>query len=146
MIEKFKDGETVQDYRYRRKQKRKAAVLDVKRTLIERDGHGCRWPGCEFPKRGYRVDAAHVTHAAGIGGDPRLLRTTRDSLMRICVAHHTGPVSLHSGDLRVIPLSEHGTDGHCQFEWRNYKAKGGWEVVGIEDPFTYTPKVEDDDA
>ena len=146
MIEKFKDGETVAEYRYRRRQQRKAALVDVKRELLKRDGPGCRWPGCEFPKRGYRVDAAHVIQAAGLGGDPTLLRSTLNQLARICCQHHTGPVSLHSGDLRIVTLSEHGTNGPLQFEMRDHKAPKGWAVVGIEDPFVYIPRASDDDG
>ena len=145
MIEKFKDGETVQDYRHRRKVARKAAKADVQKELRQRDGMGCRWPGCELWKRGYVVHNVHLEDA-GMGGDPALIRTQRRKMLRLCYAHHSGVLSIHSKDLRVIPLTERGTDSECQFEMRNYKAPNGWEVVGIEDPFTFTPRETDDDG
>jgi hypothetical protein len=75
--------------------------------------------------------------AAGHGGDPTLLRGQRWQKMRICRQHHRGPVSLHSGDLRVVPLTDKGTDGPCEFQQRNSKMPNGWEVVGGEDDFTF---------
>ena len=114
VIAKFKDGETVQDYRYRRKQERKNGELAVKRELRTRDGIGCRWPGCDLWKQGHRVEAAHL-NAKGMGGDKRLLRTTLDQLIRVCHAHHQGIVSLHSGDLKIVPHTSQGTNGPCDF-------------------------------
>ena len=137
MIEKFKDGETVQDYRHRRKMDRKNELLGTKRDLRVRDGIGCRWPSCEFWKRGYRVDAAHVIIAAGMGGDPTLIRSTLYKFMRVCVQHHRGPVSLHSGDLKVVPQSSAGTNGPCDFYMRDPKAENGWALVGGEDTFSF---------
>lgn len=105
MIEKFKDGETLQDYRIKRRNERRNDERSVKTAIRVRDGIGCRWPGCEYWKRGYRVEGAHLD-AKGIGGDPKLIRTTTGNLMRVCVKHHQGPFSLHSGDLRVVFLTE----------------------------------------
>jgi hypothetical protein len=135
--EKFKDGETLAEYREKRRSRRSSAKLSVKVELKVRDGIGCRWPGCEFWRKGYIVDGAHVMQAAGSGGDPRMVRSQRHHQMRICRQHHRGPVSLHSGDLRVIPLTDKGTDGPCEFQARNPKAENGWEVVGGEDDFTF---------
>ena len=151
MIEKFKDGETVQDYRRRVKNARKAAVLDIKTELRIRDGIGCRWPGCGFWKQGYRVHGVHLEDA-GMGGDPTLIRTQRQTMIRLCARHHQGPWSIHSKDLRVVPLTEKGTDGPCAFEVRDLKSPTGWMADGVEDDFTFTrrrnPSAEesDDDA
>ena len=151
MIDKFKDGETLADYRIKRKAKRLTAKRSIDTELRVRDGIGCRWPGCDFWKKGVIVDAAHTDQAAGIGGDPTLLRGQRHQKMRICRQHHRGPVSLHSGDLRVVPLTDKGTDGPCEFQQRNPKAKGGCETVGVEDDFTFTARrnesaMEDEDG
>lgn len=152
MIEKFKDGETLADYRIKRRNGRRSALQAIKTELRVRDGIGCRWPGCEFWKQGYRVDAAHVIQHAGHGGDPSLIRSQRHQLARICVRHHQGPFSLHSGDLKVVPLTDRGTDGPCEFHVRNDAAEHGWEVVGGEDDFTFARRRnesasdEDDDA
>ena len=149
MIEKFKDGETVQDYRRQRRLERRTAELQVKRDLRVRDGIGCRWPGCAFWKHGYRVEGAHLSDK-GMGGDPTLLRTTLDQMMRLCVRHHQGPWSLHSGDIRVVYLTERKANGPCQFEEHDPKAPYGWRVVGVEDDFTFrsrhNPAAEDTDG
>lgn len=138
MIEKFKDGETLAEYRINRRNKRRAGEVSVKTAIRVRDGIGCRWPGCVFWKRGYRVDGAHID-SKGIGGDPKLIRTTTANLIRLCVRHHgPGPDSVHSGDRRVIMLTDRGADGPCQFEVADPKAEGGWRVEGVEDDFTFT--------
>lgn len=136
VIEKFKDGETVAEYRERRRNARKNAKMTVQRELRVRDGVGCRWPGCEFWQRGYRVENAHLEDS-GMGGDPALIRTQRQKMIRLCIQHHQGRVSIHSKDLRVVPLTDKGTDGPCEFQVRNPKAEHGWETVGGEDDFTF---------
>lgn len=137
MISKFgKDGETLADYRITRRQARKAREMSVKKAIRVRDGIGCRWPGCEFWTQGYRVEGAHLD-AKGLGGDPTLARTTSANLIRLCIRHHQGPYSLHSGDLRVVVLTTDGANGPCEFQVRNPKVEGGWETVGAEDDFTF---------
>lgn len=137
MIEKFKDGETYAEYREKRRNARKAGVPHVKTELRVRDGIGCRWPGCEFWKRGYAVHGVHLEDM-GMGGDPKLIRTQRNTMIRLCAKHHgPGPFTIHSKDLRVIPLTDKGTDGPCEFQVRNPKAEHGWETVGGEDDFTF---------
>lgn len=149
MISKFLDGETLQDYRKRRRDARRSGEQSVKTTLRVRDGIGCRWPDCQFWRQGYRVEGAHID-AKGMGGDKRLLRTTLDQMMRLCIRHHQGPRSLHSGDLRIVYLTERRTNGPCAFYYRDPKAVSGWEVAGIEDDFTFKQRenlaAEDDDA
>lgn len=149
MTSKFLNGETYAEYRAKRKASRQNAERAVKAAIRRRDGIGCRWPDCQFWKRGFRVDAAHLDDK-GMGGDPKLIRTQTSTVMRICVQHHTGPESLHSGDLRIVPLTDRGADGPCQFERRNWKSLHGWEVVGGEDSFSFaarsTMTVEDADA
>lgn len=140
MISKYQGGETLADYRIARRNKRKAAKMTIQKELRARDGIGCRWPGCEFWRKGYRVEAAHLD-ASGMGGDPSLIRTQRQKLIRICYPHHQGVCSLHSGDLRIVPVFEaRGTDGPCSFERRDPKAKDGWAVEGVEDEFTFSTR------
>lgn len=117
--------------RHDRKTKRKQADNDVKQAAKFRDGNRCRWPHCEYRHIPQVIDAAHVLQAAGMGGDPLLIRTTRDALMAICRLHHrTGVQSLHSTDLRVEPMTGEGTDGPCQFLRRD--VSGQWYVVAEE--------------
>lgn len=136
MIEKFKDGETVSEYRMKRRNARKNAIQSVKTELRVRDGIGCRWPGCEFWRQGYRVEGVHLEDM-GMGGDKKLERSQRHKMIRLCIRHHQGPFSIHSKDLRVVPLTDKGTDGPCEFQVRNPKAEHGWETVGGEDDFTF---------
>ncbi|NDB75222.1 MAG: hypothetical protein EB141_06190 [Verrucomicrobia bacterium] len=137
MIEKFKDGETLAEYRERRRNARRIGIQNVKTELRVRDGIGCRWPGCEFWKRGYAVHGVHLEDM-GMGGDPKLIRTQRSSMIRLCIKHHgPGPYTIHSKDLRVVPLTPKGTDGPCEFQVRNPKAEHGWETIGGEDDFTF---------
>lgn len=139
MIEKFKDGETLADYRINRRNARKAVKMSIQKELRARDGIGCRWPGCEFWRRGYRVHNAHLEHR-GIGGDPKAIRSERHKQIRLCYPHHQGVFSLDSGDLRIIPLTDKGTDGPCQFEYRDPAAPKGWAIAGGEDDFTFTAR------
>lgn len=137
MNSKYQNNETLQEYRDKRRSGSKSAKLESNAELRVRDGIGCRWTGCEFWKKGVIVDAAHVVQAAGMGGDPTMVRSQRWHKMRVCRTHHRGPVSLHSGDLRVVPLTDKGTDGPCEFQQRNPKSAHGWETVGGEDDFTF---------
>ena len=142
MNSKYQDGETLQEYREKRRKGRTAHKLKVQAELRQRDGHGCRWPGCESWKRSIRVEAAHLDDS-GMGGDPSLIRTQRHLMIRLCYDHHQGRVSIHSKDLRIVYLTDRQTDGPCQFEQRDFKSKGGWQVVGVEDSFSFTPKAEE---
>lgn len=152
-LSKFRDGETVQDYRRKQKTTRKTKVLGVKTQLRIRDGQGCRWPGCEFWKLGYRVEGIHLDDM-GMGGDKKLLRTQRHRMLRLCIRHHQGPLSVHSKHLDVVPVIEaRGTDGPCTFLMRK-TLDHPWETVGIEDEFTLAKllnpaaeeQADDDDA
>jgi hypothetical protein len=152
MIEKYKDGETLAEYRERKRSARRTGEAAVKKDLRVRDGIGCRWSGCDLWRRGFRIDAAHLD-AKGIGGDKLLIRTVLENMMRICAPHHVGPVSLHSGDLRIEFLTERKANGPCAFWRRDPKAKDGWSLDGAEDEFTFMARrneaatdSEDDDA
>lgn len=112
-------GLTFKEERKARKLARKAESDDVKAEAKARDGNRCRWPHCEFtkgkPPVTENIEAAHI-QAAGMGGDPKQLRTTRDNLIGMCDLHHRrAPQNMHNGGLKVEPLTPDGTDGPCSF-------------------------------
>lgn len=106
------------------------------RTRFEKDAVRrrdvrCRWPDCENCRKYQpRLEVAHLNDK-GAGGDHGE-RSTADQMMLLCFLTHQGPRSLHSGDLRVEPLTEHGTDGPCMFLATDEQK--GWIVVHVEDP------------
>lgn len=112
----WKTGTPLALERHQRKVERKAADDAVKSEAKRRDGNRCRWPRCEFRNVAQVIDAAHVTQAAGMGGDPLLVRTERGDLMAICRLHHRmAPDNLHNCRLRIEPLTSLKTDGPCAF-------------------------------
>lgn len=132
-ISKYQGGESLAEYRDRRRKDRRNHEDRIKAELRGRDGKGCRWPGCEFWKT-HRVDAVHLVDK-GMGGDKLGIRTQRRLMIRFCVIHHQGSCSIHSGDLDVVFLTDRGTDGPVQFLRKNPKAENGWEVEAVEDDF-----------
>jgi hypothetical protein len=131
---KFRDGLTLQEHRAvvrtRLRSSEKSAKADAKRRDFP-----CRWPGCDCAKRGLRGEAAHI-QGKGMGGDHGL-RTTAANLAFLCHRRHQGPRSLHSGDLRIEPLTERGMDGPVAFYERG--EDGVLYVVRQEEgqPFRY---------
>src|SRR5574341_582039 len=126
--------------RHARKLSRKAADASVKAAAKARDGYRCRWPHCEYRAVRQPLDAAHITQAAGMGGDPKLLRTQRQDLMAICRLHHrTGYLSLHNGGLAIEPMTDAGTDGPCNFWARtlNRSSSANHLVARELSPFIY---------
>lgn len=101
----------------------------VAKALAKRRDHwGCRWPDhkCRGP-----IEVAHVFTAAGMGGDPQLIRTQPENLMTLCSwVHRHGPQSLHSRDLKIEAETPLGTDGPCAFYRRD--EHGFWISVGVE--------------
>lgn len=132
-ISKYQGGKSLAEHRIDRRNTRRSHEDKVKAELRARDGRGCRWPGCTFDKK-VRVEGVHLVDK-GMGGDPLGIRTQRQLMIRFCVIHHQGSVSIHSGDLDVIFLTDRGTDGPVQFLRKNPKAKDGWEVEAVEDDF-----------
>lgn len=100
--------------RHKRKREHSSHEDFVKREAKRRDGRECRWPRCEYRKVVQPLDAAHIA-GKGMGGTPDGRRNVRENLMAICRLHHQGPISLHSGDLAIEPLTALGTDGPCAF-------------------------------
>lgn len=128
----FKDD--IRPVALERTDRRKAVTSQERRakaTVRARD-RVCRWPRCEcktfmlWPPLA-RLEVAHLTEK-GMGGDHGL-RSTADQLILLCYAKHQGITSLHSGHLRVVPLTPHGTDGPCRFQ---AKSGGRWRSIATE--------------
>lgn len=130
-ISKFgPSGESLAEYRIRRRNGRKSREQSTKTQLRVRDGIGCRWPGCEFWKHGVVVEGAHLIDK-GMGGDPKQLRTQVELMIRLCKVHHQGPQSIHSGHREIEFLTARKADGPCKFKSRK-SLDDRWTVDGIE--------------
>lgn len=93
-----------------------------KSRVRKADGR-CRWPGCDCRERRDRLEVAHVVNKSQGGlSEP-------GNLIVLCLARHQGKPSLHSGELRIEPLTEQGTRGPCEF-WQ--QDDHGWHVVARE--------------
>jgi hypothetical protein len=116
--------------RRKKRNKLRNAEDAIKQEVRRRDGHRCRYPGCPmlFSSLFGRLEVAHLNDK-GMGGDKRLIRTRRDRMILLCFGHHQGPRSLHSGDLRIDPETQKGTDGPCAFWMADEQRK--WRCVGV---------------
>jgi len=114
----------------RQRQKAIKAHEEAEKRKVRQRDVVCRWPGCTNC-RDYkpRLEVAHLDDK-GMGGDHGN-RTSADRMILLCFLTHQGPRSLHSGDLRIEPLTEQGTDGPCMFLASDEQK--GWLVVGVED-------------
>lgn len=101
-----------------------------KSKVRKRDG-GNRWPG--KPNPGERLEVAHFK-GKGMGGDHGL-RSTSENLIQFDWLTHQGPRSLHSGHLKVVPLTRAICNGPVSF-WEREGLPGGrygrWRCVGRE--------------
>lgn len=88
------------------------------------DHYQCRWPNCDCDKRRDRLEVAHVVDKSRGGSDDV------GNLIVLCLARHQGRPSLHSGDLRIDPLTDEGTRGPCEF-WRKDEHEQ-WVMVARE--------------
>jgi hypothetical protein len=89
----------------------------------------CRWPRCVCRAMNVRNEVAHLD-AKGAGGDHGI-RTRADRMMLLCFLAHQGETSLHSGDRKIVPLTDAGTDGCCEFYLR-HPVTGTLELVATE--------------
>lgn len=86
-----------------------------KNEAKHRDGWACRWP--EKHKCRGILEGVHIFEDKKMGGDRGLVSETWN-LMALCSwIHRSGPVSIHSKDLWVEPLTDKYADGDCEF-WR----------------------------
>ena len=99
----------------------------AKDAAKRRDGHACRRPGCTTNLRQWRLEAAHLEDQ-GMGGR-HAVSNERRHYLSACYHCHQGTRSLHSGDLRVTPISaELGADGLLLWE---ELTEAGWIALGM---------------
>jgi hypothetical protein len=124
----------------RRRETKKARVLaeDKEKDKVRARDRQCRWPHCENC-RAYkpRLEVAHLT-AKGMGGDPNGDVTTADQMILLdFLTHQSGPLSLEQHGRRIVPLTDKGTYGPCEF-WQTDLETGGEFLVARErSPFVY---------
>lgn len=135
-ISKYVDGMTWREAKHARRTARELDERQAKAEAKADDGGKCRWPHCECRRRRLPVELAHV-ESKGMGGTPDGRRNDPRNLITLDIeAHRTGRKSLHSGDRRIVPLTEDGTRGPCEF-WETDEA-GQWFLVAVErEPFIY---------
>ena len=91
--------------------KHQASEKATMRKARIRDGSKCRVPFCPFEPRKLTIDVAHRVHR-GMGGNPKLDRTTLDGLICLCRIHHG---QYDAAQLDIEPLSPEGFSGPCEF-------------------------------
>jgi len=121
--------------RQAKRRTRTAAERKAKKAAKLRDRNRCRWPRCRCHFDKEPLESAHW-RGKGIGGDHGL-RSHSENLITLCRDRHQGYVSLHSGDLRIAPLTDETMDGPCEFyrRERTYGAfadEGTWVLEGRE--------------
>lgn len=112
-----------------RKEKLDAHEDREKTAVRKRDRYQCRWPKCIYRNQAVPLEVAHLEHK-GPGGNPDGTRSVRSKMILLCQNHHQGRTSLHSKDLRIVPLTEQGTDGPCKFEFS--MGSLGWVTEFVE--------------
>lgn len=97
---------------------------------VRRRDKTCRWPRCECRAlKHIRLEVAHLDDK-GMGGDHGE-RTHVEQMILLCFLKHQGATSLHSGDARIVPQTDQGTSGPCDFLLRN-DLTGELELVAAE--------------
>ena len=98
--------------RRQRSASRRAAEQKAMQAAKRRDGHRCMFPGCPYRNQDLPLDPAHLRHR-GMGGNPALDRTTRQSIITLCRVCHG---RYDAGDFEIRPIdAARGTDGPCEF-------------------------------
>lgn len=131
MFPKIKPGKQPYQVERRKTKDTRDSKEGVEKTKVrKREHYRCRWPDCEYRDVSQPLDVAHPKEGAkGMGGDKTGIRTQADLMMLLCRLHHQGPVSIHSGDLRWVPLTKDGTNGVCAFEIKRGKT---WHRIAYE--------------
>lgn len=135
-LSKYVDGMTWRESRHAKRKAREMDERTAKASAKADDGGRCRWPSCDCRQRRLSVEMAHVA-SKGMGGTPDGRRNDPRNLITLDIeTHRTGIKSLHSGDRKVVPLTEDGTRGPCEF-WQT-DDNGAWFLVATErEPFIY---------
>lgn len=85
----------------------------IEKAKVRQRDRCCRVPWCSTPTD--RLTVAHLLHK-GMGGNPAQNRSTADKMIYLCYAHHQGPRGLDGMyPLSIVPLTDAGTNGPCQF-------------------------------
>lgn len=104
---------------------RAAAEQKIMREAVRLDGRKCRIPKCDY--RDMPIDPCHVIHR-GMGGNPKLDRTTLESVFAGCRIHHG---MYDRGEIDHKFLSKQGTRGLMAFR----DTRGAVPVlIGISSP------------
>lgn len=110
--------------RVRRRKADEAEERAHKVTARARDGFACRWPGCDCRARRDRLEVAHLVSKSRGGSNDTA------KLVTLCRSRHQGRPSLHSGELRIEPLTAAGANGPLAF-WSTDEL-GRWWMVAQE--------------
>lgn len=102
------DRTVTRDRRVKRQRVEKSRV-DVKAFVRRDDGYKCRIPKCDCLALRLRPEVAHVVPLSLGGPD------TPENMLLVCGPRHRGRPSIHSGDVKVKPVTKSGTRGLCDF-------------------------------
>lgn len=118
-------------YLIERKERRKSveAHEDAEKDAVRAADGYCRWPHCEHCRRYKpRLEVAHLD-AKGFGGDHGT-RSDRTQMILLDYLTHQGSDGLEQHGRRIVPLTDRGTRGPCEF-WRK-DPSAGWYLVARE--------------
>ena len=136
MLSKYIDGMTWREAKRKRSLERTAKRKAAKVTARSLDGGRCRWPHCECRTLGLSLESAHLK-ALGMGGNPDSSRDDPRNLITLCIeTHRTGRLSLHKGTRKIVPLTDEGTRGPCEF-WQDDEHGQMYLVARERAPFVY---------
>lgn len=105
--EKPLKGEKALDRKQTRRDRVKAEQAEMRAALV-RDRMKCRYPRCTT---GFTVDPCHQQHR-GMGGNPKVDRTTRQTVIALCRRHHD---EYDRAWVSIEPLTDQVFDGPCAF-------------------------------
>lgn len=128
-------GTALMERRQRRKDTK--AAEDHEKDLVRARDKRCRWPHCANCKQWQpRLEVAHLT-AKGMGGDPAMVRTSADRMILLdWLTHQAGTSSLEQHGKWIVPLTDRGTDGPCEF-WQDDEQGRPFLVARERAPFLY---------
>lgn len=92
------------------------AAEDAIMRQVRREDRYCRFPECGCGKMKLGLDVAHLEHR-GMGGNPKLDRTTPAGLILLCRARHRAhKFALDKKTIRCEPLTDMGSRGPVRWE------------------------------
>lgn len=120
------------------RERRKATVAAEEREKdkVRRRDRVCRWPNCENCKAYKpRLEVAHL-EAKGMGGDHGTVSTADQMMLLDFLTHQGGKSSLEQHGRMIVPLTDAGTDGPCEF-WASDENDQLYLVARERAPFVY---------